>query len=65
MVLEPLKPKRGGFLKPFGCGWYICEFLMDKWPYDSPRMLRNNHKRPGKDSYPEYNDRDRVIRNER
>ncbi len=23
-----LKPKRGGFLRPFGCGWFIREFLL-------------------------------------
>ena len=33
-----LKPKRGGFLRPFGCGWFIREFLMGKEPYGSPRI---------------------------
>ena len=27
-MLEPLKPSRGGFLRPFGCGWFIREFLL-------------------------------------
>ena len=34
MVLE-LKPKRGGFLRPFGCGWFIKEFLSGNGPYGS------------------------------
>jgi hypothetical protein len=35
MVLM-LKPKRGGFLRPFGCGWFIREFLAGNAPYGSP-----------------------------
>ncbi len=31
----PLKPKRGGFLRPFGCGWFIREFLAGNAPYES------------------------------
>ena len=38
MVLEPLKPKRGGFLRPFGCGWFIREFLIGRGPNGSPRI---------------------------
>jgi hypothetical protein len=38
VVLEPLRPSRGGFLRPFGCGRYIRDFLMGKGPYDSPRI---------------------------
>jgi len=34
----PLKPKRGGFLRPFGCGWFIREFLLGKGPYESPKI---------------------------
>lgn len=30
-----LRPSRGGFLRPFGCGWFIREFLMGKGPGDS------------------------------
>jgi hypothetical protein len=30
-----LKPKRGGFLRPFGCGWFIREFLLGNGPYGS------------------------------
>ena len=33
-----LKPKRGGFLRPFGCGWFIREYLLGKGPYDSPKI---------------------------
>lgn len=34
----PLRPKRGGFLRPFGCGWFIREFLLGKGPNGSPRI---------------------------
>jgi len=30
-----LKPNRGGFLRPFGCGWFIREFLLGKGPKGS------------------------------
>jgi len=36
MVVEPLKPRRGGFLRPFGCGWFIREFLLGHGPNGSP-----------------------------
>jgi len=32
----PLKPRRGGFLRPFGCGWFIKELLSGNTPYESP-----------------------------
>jgi hypothetical protein len=35
MVTLPLKPSRGGFLRPFGCGWFIREFLLGNGPYSS------------------------------
>ena len=31
-----LRPHRGGFLRPFGCGWFIREFLSGNGPGDSP-----------------------------
>ncbi len=34
MVLK-LKPRRGGFLRPFGLGWFIKEFLSGSAPYGS------------------------------
>jgi hypothetical protein len=36
VVLEPLRPARGGFLRPFGCGWFIREFLLGHGPNGSP-----------------------------
>jgi len=33
-----LKPKRGGFLRPFGCGEFIRDYLMGKRPYGSPKI---------------------------
>jgi len=38
MVAEPLRPARGGFLRPFGCGWFIREFLLGHGPNGSPRI---------------------------
>ena len=32
----PLRPQRGGFLRPFGCGWFIREFLLGNGPNGSP-----------------------------
>ena len=37
-MVEPLKPTRGGFLRPFGCGWFIREFLLGHSPYSSPQI---------------------------
>jgi len=37
-MVELLKPVRGGFLRPFGCGWFIREFLMGNGPYGSPAI---------------------------
>jgi hypothetical protein len=36
MVVEPLRPTKGGFLRPFGCGWFIREFLLGNGPHNSP-----------------------------
>lgn len=33
---EALRPKRGGFLRPFGCGWFIREFLSGNAPHGAP-----------------------------
>lgn len=35
----PLKPERGGFLRPFGCGMFIRDFLLGKGPYGSPVIV--------------------------
>ena len=35
-MVELLRPARGGFLRPFGCGWFIREFLLGKGPNGSP-----------------------------
>jgi hypothetical protein len=34
----PLRPQRGGFLRPFGCGWFIREFLLGNGPNGSPKI---------------------------
>jgi len=38
IVFEPLRPTRGGFLRPFGCAWFIREFLLGHGPMGSPRI---------------------------
>jgi len=40
-VVELLKPERGGFLRPFGCGWFIREYLMGNSPNGSPVIDRH------------------------
>ena len=30
-----IRPEKGGFLRPFGCGWFIREFLLGKGPEGS------------------------------
>ena len=37
MVID-IRPSRGGFLRPFGCGWFIREFLLGNGPEGS-RMI--------------------------
>ena len=37
-MIEPLRPARGGFLRPFGCGWFIREFLLGNRPNGSPNI---------------------------
>jgi len=37
MVIQ-LRPGRGGFLRPFGCGWFIREYLLGHGPESSPKI---------------------------
>jgi len=37
-LAEPLRPARGGFLRPFGCGLFIKEFLLGYGPNGSPSI---------------------------
>jgi hypothetical protein len=37
-VVEALRPSRGGFLPPFGCGWFIREFVLGHGPNGSPAI---------------------------
>ena len=41
MMIQLLKPRRGGFLRPFGCGWFIREFLLGNSPYGSSAIDPN------------------------
>jgi len=40
MVIQ-LRPGRGGFLRPFGCGWFIREFLLGHGPEGSLKIDPN------------------------
>jgi len=33
-----LRPSRGGYLRPFGCAWFIVEFLKGNGPEGSPKI---------------------------
>ncbi|MEQ4487928.1 MAG: hypothetical protein AAC993_03730 [Dehalococcoides mccartyi] len=33
-----LKPSKGGFLRPFGCGEFIRDYLLGKMPYRAPAI---------------------------
>ena len=35
-MVELLRPSRGGFLRLFGCGWFIWKFLLGHGPNGSP-----------------------------
>jgi len=37
-MILPLKPNRGGFIRPFGCGWFIREFLLGHGPEGAPSI---------------------------
>ena len=37
-MFEPLRPARGGFLRPFGTAWFIREFLLGNGPVGSPKI---------------------------
>ncbi len=37
-MVEPLRPARGGFLRPFGCAWFIREFLLGHGPNGSAKI---------------------------
>ena len=48
-----VKPTRGGFLRPFGCGWFIREFLLGKGPEGS-RVVAPERGAPQADINFEY-----------
>ena len=33
-----MRPSRGGFLRPFGCGWFIREFLLGNGPAGATKI---------------------------
>ena len=40
-MAELLRPIRGGFLRPFGAGWFIREFLLGHGPESRPKIDPN------------------------
>ncbi|MFC2071612.1 hypothetical protein ACFLUU_02695 [Chloroflexota bacterium] len=48
-----LRPNRGGFLRPFGCGWFIREFLLGKGPEGS-KVINPDRGAPQADINYEY-----------
>ncbi len=52
-MVEPLRPARGGFLRPFGCGSFIKAFLMGSGPYGSP-MIEPDVGAPQADIFHHY-----------
>lgn len=59
MTLE-VKPSRGGFLRPFGCGWFIREFLLGNGPYGTP-VIDPNTGAPQADIFYHYKNTLRRI----
>lgn len=37
-MVQQVRPSRGGFLRPFGCGLFIRDFLQGLGPFGSPRI---------------------------
>ena len=37
-MAESLRPAKGGFLRPFGCGWFIRQYLAGKGPEGSTKI---------------------------
>ena len=52
-MLEPLRPTKGGFLRPFGCAWFIREFLLGHGPNGSP-MINPDVGAPQADIFHHY-----------
>ncbi|MFC1930681.1 hypothetical protein ACFLXJ_00505 [Chloroflexota bacterium] len=52
MTLD-IRPARGGFLRPFGCGWFIREFLLGNGPEGS-RVIDPQQGAPQSDINFEY-----------
>jgi len=53
VVVTAIRPTRGGFLRPFGCGWFIREFLLGHGPEGAP-VIDPNRGAPQADINYEY-----------
>lgn len=38
MAVATLRPNKGGFIRAFGCGWFIREFLLGHAPFGAPAI---------------------------
>ena len=52
-MVTAIRPTRGGFLRPFGCGWFIREFLLGHGPEGAP-VIDPNRGAPQADINYEY-----------
>ena len=52
-MVEVVRPPRGGFLRPFGCGWFIREFLMGHGP-EGASVIDADVGAPQADIFHEY-----------
>ena len=37
-MVTNIRPEHGGFMRPFGCGWFIREFLAGRAPEGAPAI---------------------------
>jgi hypothetical protein len=66
----PLRPQRGGFLRPFGCAWFVKEFLLGNAPHNS-QVIEPEVGAPQSDIFYHYKQalrrvtaEDRAVRHE-
>ena len=47
-MAESLRPVKGGFLRPFGCGWFIRQYLAGMGPEGSTKIDPSTRSYPGR-----------------
>lgn len=58
-MVQQLRPKRGGFQRPFGCAWFIREYLAGRGP-NGTRKVKPREGAPQSDIFSAY--KEAVIR---